>query len=196
MILIIDNYDSFTYNLYQIMAALYSHVEVVRNDKVCVSEIKQKRPQGILLSPGPGRPEEAGICIDLIRSLEDEPVPLLGVCLGHQAIAAAFGGNIIQAPQIVHGKKEDVFHCQRGLYQNMPLPFEAGRYHSLLVERASLPQVLQVESASPSGLLMGLRHRTLPIYGVQFHPESILTPHGNDFLTQFVEVCHRGVPCN
>lgn len=195
MILIIDNYDSFTYNLYQVIATIYPKVEVVRNDKLSLSDIAQIKPAGILLSPGPGRPEEAGICMDLIRSIEKTSIPLLGVCLGHQAIAAAFGGKVVQAPQIIHGKRDYIFHCQRGLYRDMPLPFEAGRYHSLIVDRATLPNVLQVESVNPAGLLMGLRHRTLPIYGVQFHPESILTPQGNTYLHQFVEVSRRA-SCN
>ncbi len=191
MMLIIDNYDSFTYNLYQAISSFYDEVEVVRNDQTSVSEVMAANPAGIILSPGPGRPESAGICIDLIHAVSDGKTPLLGVCLGHQAIAVTFGGQVIQAGEIMHGKQDQIFHHQGGFYYDMPLPFEAGRYHSLLVERSTLPEVLQVESVNGYGLLMGMRHRVLPIYGIQFHPESILTPQGNTFLKGFVDSCRR-----
>lgn len=184
MILIIDNYDSFTHNLYQCIAPFYSDILIVRNDKITVDEVKRLKPAGIILSPGPKRPEDAGICIDLIQSITD--TPLLGVCLGHQAITVAFGGRVIQAPEIIHGKKEWVYHQKQGLYHALSEPFEAGRYHSLIAERATLPDVLVVDAETKSGLIMGLRHIELPIYGVQFHPESILTPEGPRLLQAFV----------
>jgi anthranilate synthase component 2 len=195
MILIIDNYDSFTYNLFQSVAQFYPNVRVVRNDRISLSQVKELQPKGIILSPGPGRPEQAGICIDLIRSI-DEHIPLLGVCLGHQAIGAAFGCRIIQAPQIVHGKSERIFHYRRGNYQHLPLPMIAGRYHSLMIDRSSLPDCLQIESETATGIIMGIRHQTLPIFGVQFHPESILTPQGNALLKNFIGQCQLQSPAS
>lgn len=185
MILIIDNYDSFTYNLYQSLAVLYPDVRVVRNDRITVNEVKQLQPRGIILTPGPGRPEQAGICVELIRALSS--TPLLGVCLGLQAIVTAFGGKVIQADEIVHGKHELIFHHRRGIYQNLPLPFQAGRYHSLIADRETLPDTLIVEAENGAGLVMGLRHIELPIFGVQFHPESILTPMGQQLMQHFVQ---------
>ncbi len=190
MILIIDNYDSFTYNLYQLVAQLNTVVRVIRNDKITVNEVKQLHPAGIILSPGPGRPEDAGICVDLIRTLDPE-TPLLGVCLGHQAIVTAYGGSVITAPEIVHGKPADIHHNKQGIYQGLSMPFQAGRYHSLVAERAALPSILTIEAENTAGLIMGIRHIHLPVFGVQFHPESILTPEGNRLLTNFVgNVCH------
>ncbi len=186
MILIIDNYDSFTYNLYQSVAQFYPQIKVIRNDRISVAEIKSLQPFGIILSPGPGRPETAGICIDLIRGA-DKQIPLLGVCLGHQAIVHAFGGRIIQAPDIVHGKSELIFHHRKGIYQDLPLPFAAGRYHSLIADPDSFPDSLSIEAENADGLIMGVRHRHLPVYGVQFHPESILTPAGDALLQNFVQ---------
>lgn len=188
MLIIIDNYDSFTYNLYQIIAQHYVDVVVVRNDKITVAEVLAKKPQGILLSPGPGRPENAGICVELIQSLSSS-IPLLGVCLGLQAIVHAFEGNIISAPELVHGKSTLIFHQRQGMYQNLPLPFQAGRYHSLLAERDSLPTILKIEAETSQGLIMGISHRHLPIFGVQFHPESILTPQGSQILQNFLQIC-------
>lgn len=188
MILIIDNYDSFTYNLLQTVAQFFADILVIRNDRITVAEVQRLQPSGIILSPGPGRPEAAGICMELIQSL-DEKTPLLGVCLGHQAIAAAFGCQIIRAPEIVHGKHELIFHTRKGLYQHSPLPFQAGRYHSLIIDPTTLPETLLIESESAAGIIMGIRHRTLPIYGVQFHPESILTPSGDNLLRNFVREC-------
>lgn len=185
MILIIDNYDSFTYNLYQSLAVLYPDVRVVRNDRITVNEVKQLQPRGIILTPGPGRPEQAGICVELIRALSS--TPLLGVCLGLQAIVTAFGGKVIQADEIVHGKHELIFHHRRGIYQSLPLPFQAGRYHSLIADRETLPDTLIVEAENGAGLVMGLRHIELPIFGVQFHPESILTPMGQQLMQHFVQ---------
>lgn len=185
MILVIDNYDSFTYNLYQCVAQYHADVRVIRNDKITIAEIKAMQPSRIILSPGPGRPEEAGICIELIIALNGS-IPLLGVCLGHQAIVTAFGGKVIHAPLAVHGKHELIYHNGKGLYKNLPMPFQAGRYHSLVAEPESLPHVLQIDSESTQGLIMGVHHTTLPIYGVQFHPESILTPMGSQLLQNFI----------
>lgn len=190
MILLIDNYDSFTYNLYQSLAQFEENIRVVRNDKITVDEIKRLKPSGILLSPGPGRPENAGICVELIRSL-DASIPLLGVCLGLQAITLAFGGRVIQAPEIVHGKSDFIFHHRQGIYANLPLPFQAGRYHSLMADRAHLPAHLLIESENSKGCIMGLRHAQLPIYGLQFHPESILTPKGSRLLKNFADQCTK-----
>ena len=188
MLIIIDNYDSFTFNLYQIVAQNHPEVMVLRNDKATVAEILALNPEGILLSPGPGRPEAAGICIDLIQALPST-VPLLGVCLGLQAIVCAFGGKVIVAPEQVHGKATLIFHQRKTLYQGLALPFSAGRYHSLVAERASLPLSLQIESETVDGLIMGIRHRQLPIFGVQFHPESILTPAGTQLIQNFMQLC-------
>lgn len=187
-ILIIDNYDSFTYNLYQAVALFYPDITVIRNNKITVDQVKQLDPVGIILSPGPGRPEDAGICVELIRQL-NPTTPLLGVCLGLQAITVAFGGNVIGADEIVHGKHELIFHHQNNIYQNLSKPFQAGRYHSLVAEKETLPDALIIDAKNSMGLIMGLRHKTLPIYGVQFHPESILTPEGNHLLKNFVQSC-------
>ena len=192
MLLIIDNYDSFTYNLFQLVAPFYAEVKVIRNDQISIAEIERLQPNGIILSPGPGRPEEAGICVDLIRAMVSGKIhgaALLGVCLGHQAIVTALGGNVIQANEIVHGKDDDIYHQKKGLYQNLPQPFKAGRYHSLIAKRETLPTSLIIEAENKQQLIMGVRHRTLPIYGVQFHPESILTPEGRELLRSFMGVC-------
>lgn len=192
MLLIIDNYDSFTYNLYQAIAPFYADVHVIRNDKITIDDVKQMQPIGIILSPGPGRPEEAGICIDLICAMVEgniDRIPLLGVCLGHQAITVALGGRVIQSKEISHGKEDLIFHNQAGLYQSLSLPFKAGRYHSLIAERETLPSTLLIEAENTDQLIMGVRHCELPIYGVQFHPESILTPEGKKLLHEFVVIC-------
>jgi len=189
MILIIDNYDSFTYNLYQLVATFHAEVQVIRNDKISVEEVKHLQAKGIILSPGPGRPEEAGICVDLIRALIAGKIcrtTLLGVCLGHQAIVTALGGNVVQANEIVHGKHDDIYHQQKGLYQHLTQPFKAGRYHSLMAERETLPTALIIEAENKQNMIMGIRHHALPIYGVQFHPESILTPEGQKIIKSFI----------
>ena len=193
MIILIDNYDSFTYNLYQQIAQFYGSVKVFRNDHITIKEIASFKPIGIVLSPGPGRPENAGICIELIQSLQN--IPVLGVCLGHQAIVSAFGGNIIGASEIVHGKSEKIFHTRQSLYQNMPLPFEAGRYHSLMTDKNALPDNLIIEAENAAGLIMGIRHKNLPLYGTQFHPESILTPQGALFMQNFINICRKTKSC-
>lgn len=194
MILLIDNYDSFTYNLYQALRLFCKDVHVVRHDKITVQEVNELNPMGIVLSPGPGRPENAGICIDLIRYIIKKRycIPFLGVCLGHQAIAVALGGRVIQSDEVIHGKEDHISHCQTGLYQKLSLPFVAGRYHSLIIERETLPASLIIEAENQQKLIMGIRHHELPIFGVQFHPESILTLEGNLLLKEFVEICKKG----
>ena len=186
MILLLDNYDSFTFNLYQALGELGADVLVVRNDKISVDEVERmaSRLDGIVISPGPCTPAEAGISVPLVRRLAGK-TPILGVCLGHQAIGAAFGGTIAQAPQLMHGKVSFISHTGRGVFSGLPNPFPATRYHSLIVERGSLPRELEI-TAEADGLVMGFRHRSLPVEGVQFHPESILTPSGNDLLANFL----------
>ncbi len=186
MLLIIDNYDSFTYNLYQAFAVDYKEIKVVYNDQISLEEIERLNPKGIVLTPGPGRPEKAGICIDVIRKFGPK-IPILGVCLGHQAIGVAFGSSVNQASEILHGKESLIFHNRQNLFEGVSLPFKAGRYHSLLVE--NLPEELLVDAETPEGLIMAIRHKEYPIYGVQFHPESILTPEGKKILQNFLKVC-------
>ncbi|MFC1746565.1 anthranilate synthase component II [Candidatus Riflebacteria bacterium] len=188
MLLIIDNYDSFTFNLFQMVAGQVETVIVKRNDRISLAEIAELNPSGIILSPGPGRPEDAGICVELIKKFAST-IPIFGVCLGHQAIAIAFGGKVVQASQIVHGKTTYVFHRRRDIFNNLPLPFAAGRYHSLIVERDSLPKELIVEAESNEGIIMALKHLFFPTYGVQFHPESILTPDGALLMQHFLIEC-------
>ncbi len=189
MILIIDNYDSFTYNLYQALAIITDNVQVIRNDAITIDEIRELNPLGIILSPGPGRPENAGICIDIIKNLGAN-TPLLGVCLGHQAIGVAFGGTVDRASEPLHGKDSLIFHNNGLIFKNVSLPFKAGRYHSLIVEKNTLPNELIIEAEDANGSIMALSHRSYPIYGVQFHPESILTPEGGVMLKNFVEKCN------
>ena len=188
MILIVDNYDSFTYNLVQLLAALGAEVEVRRNDTLTAEEALALAPAGIVVSPGPGRPENAGISRDVIRAAAAAGVPLLGVCLGHQCIAEVFGGTVCRAPRAIHGKTDEVSHVGRDLFAGIPSPFIATRYHSLCVDAASVPDVLDVQATTPDGVIMGLRHRELPIFGVQFHPESVLTPEGTKLLANFLDV--------
>jgi anthranilate synthase component II len=186
MILLLDNYDSFTFNLYQALSELGAEVLVRRNDMVTVGEIEELAPMldGIVISPGPCTPREAGISVPLVRQFAGT-VPILGVCLGHQAIGEAFGGRITRAPRLMHGKVSMIAHDGAGVFAGLPSPFQATRYHSLIVERSTLPSQLEI-TAEADGLVMGLRHRTLPVEGVQFHPESILTPSGNDLLANFL----------
>ena len=186
MILLLDNYDSFTFNLYQALSELGAEVLVRRNDMVTVEDIEDLIPMldGIVISPGPCTPGEAGISVPLVRRLAGT-VPILGVCLGHQAVGAAFGGKITSAPRLMHGKVSMISHDGAGVFAGLPNPFQATRYHSLIVERSTLPSELEI-TAEADGLVMGLRHRTLPVEGVQFHPESILTPTGNDLLANFL----------
>jgi anthranilate synthase component II len=186
MILLLDNYDSFTFNLYQALSELGAEVLVRRNDKVTVDEVEKLAPKldGIVISPGPCTPGEAGISVPLVRRLAGI-VPILGVCLGHQAIGAAFGARIVRAPRLMHGKVSMIAHDGSGVFAGLPNPFQATRYHSLIVERSTLPSELEI-TAEADGLVMAMRHRTLPVEGVQFHPESILTPTGNDLLANFL----------
>lgn len=185
MILLIDNYDSFTYNVRQYLGELGADVDVHRNDSITIEDIRQMRPEKIIISPGPGRPENAGISVQVIKELGSE-IPLLGVCLGHQAIGYAFGAKILRAPSPVHGKTSMVEHNGTGLYRGLSNPFEATRYHSLLIEKESLPEELEITSWTGE-LIMGVRHRQYPIEGVQFHPESILTKEGKNLLANFLE---------
>ncbi|MCC2624462.1 MAG: aminodeoxychorismate/anthranilate synthase component [Burkholderiales bacterium] len=190
MILIIDNYDSFTYNLYQAVAVMTPEVRVVRNDEITIDQILELKPNGIILSPGPGYPDKAGICIDVIKKLGQQ-IPILGVCLGHQAIGMAFGGVVSRASHALHGKQTLLFHNRSLLFYGVGLPFEAGRYHSLIVEKASLPHELNIDALDADGNIMALSHREYPIFGVQFHPESILTPEGNNILKNFLDFCEK-----
>jgi len=187
MILIIDNYDSFTYNLYQIFAQTDSNTKVIRNNRVTIGEIRKIKPDAVILSPGPGRPENAGICVELIRKLHEE-LPMLGVCLGHQAIGVAFSGEVVIANEVVHGKSANIFHCRTGIFKDMPLPFSAGRYHSLIVKRETLPVAeLTITAENERGLIMGIKHAKYPVYGIQFHPESVLTPDGEILIRNFMK---------
>ncbi len=187
MILLIDNYDSFTYNLVQALAGMGADIRVERNDAITVESALALKPAGIIISPGPGTPDNAGISVNLIRATSGK-LPLLGVCLGHQALSVAFGGRIVAAAAIMHGKTTPVHHHGDGLYRGLRNPFPAGRYHSLAVERATLPQDLVIEAETADGEIMGLRHRQHPSYGVQFHPESVLTPSGKRLLRNFLEM--------
>jgi anthranilate synthase component 2 len=187
MLLVIDNYDSFTYNLVQYLGELGEDVEVYRNDRISVAEIRDLAPRHIVISPGPCTPNEAGISVQVVRELGGE-IPLLGVCLGHQSIGQAFGGKVVRAATLMHGKTSMIYHDGQGVFRGLPNPFEATRYHSLAVERASLPEVLEVTAHTEDGEIMGLRHRQLAIEGVQFHPESILTRVGKDLLRNFLVV--------
>ncbi len=184
-LLLVDNYDSFTFNLVQLLGELGARIEVFRNDQIDVAEIRRRTPEGLVLSPGPCTPDEAGVTLAAIRQLAGE-LPMLGVCLGHQAIGQAFGGKVVRNARIVHGKCSPVHHRGRGLYAGLTAPFDAGRYHSLVVERESLPRDLDVTSWTDEGEIMGLRHRTLEVEGVQFHPESILTPQGRVLLANWL----------
>ena len=192
MLLMIDNYDSFTWNLVQYLGELGQQVQVVRNDALTVDGIRALRPERIVISPGPCTPNEAGVSLDVLRELAGA-VPILGVCLGHQAIGQAFGGKVVRARRIMHGKVSPIRHAGRGVFRGLPDPFEATRYHSLVVEKESLPDCLEVTAWTGHAdgrvdEIMGLRHRTLPVEGVQFHPESILTQHGRDLLRNFLTV--------
>jgi anthranilate synthase/aminodeoxychorismate synthase-like glutamine amidotransferase len=186
MILLLDNYDSFTYNLAQYLGELGCTVEVHRNDKISVEQIAARKPEKIVISPGPCTPQEAGISVELIRKLAGK-FPILGVCLGHQAIGAAFGGKIVRAPKLFHGKTSEIEHDGKGVFRGLPDPFVATRYHSLIVERKSLPKELRVTAETSDGTIMGLRHKKHRVEGVQFHPESVLTESGKKLLENFVK---------
>jgi anthranilate synthase component II len=188
MFLLIDNYDSFTYNLLHYLGELGAAVEVRRNDALGVAEALALKLEAIVLSPGPCDPDKAGICLPLIAAAAEGRIPLLGVCLGHQAIGQAFGGKVVRAAVPMHGKLSRISHRGTGLFKSVPSPFTATRYHSLIVERATLPAALSITAETDDGLIMGLAHRTLPIHGVQFHPESIASEHGHALLANFIEL--------
>ena len=185
MILLIDNYDSFTYNVYQAVANLGHPLQVVRNDRISLAEIAAGNYDAVIISPGPGTPDDAGLSKQIVREFAGK-LPILGICLGHQVIGEVFGGNVVRAPQPVHGKTTEVAHQGEGLYTDLPQPFTAGRYHSLIVEESSLPECLEVTARNEENLVMGLRHRQSNVQGVQFHPASILTPVGNNRLANFL----------
>ena len=187
MILLLDNYDSFTYNLAQYLGEMGCRLEVHRNDKISVGEIARRKPEAIVISPGPCTPQEAGISVELIEKLAGK-FPILGVCLGHQAVGAAFGGKIVRAPKLFHGKTSEVKHDGKGIFRKLPNPFTATRYHSLIVERKSLPRDLVITAETSDGVIMGLRHRQFTVEGVQFHPESVLTESGKTLLKNFLSL--------
>jgi len=193
VILVVDHYDSFVYNLVQLVEGLGFETEVVRSDAEPASALVERRPAAVILSPGPGRPEDAGCFVELLRGLPGE-TPVLGVCLGHQALGAAFGGTIDRAPEPVHGKTSTIHHDGTGLFDGVPDPFEAGRYHSLVIRGDAVPAELEVTATTDDGLVMAVRHRELPRFGVQFHPESILTPEGPRFVENFLSLAGRRSP--
>jgi anthranilate synthase component 2 len=190
VIAVIDNYDSFTYNLVQYLGSLGAEVEVHRNDAITVDELATQPLEGVLISPGPGEPKDAGISEDVVRTLSGK-VPLLGVCLGHQAIGEVFGGRVVRAARLMHGKTSPVLHKGQGLFAGLENPFEATRYHSLIVERESLPEVLDLVAWTPEGEIMGVKHKTHETWGVQFHPESILTLPGMKLIENFLTLCRQ-----
>lgn len=186
MLLMIDNYDSFTYNLVQYFAELGEKVDVYRNDEITLEKIAELKPERIVISPGPCTPNEAGVSLSVIGQFSGD-IPVLGVCLGHQSIGQAFGGKVVHAKQLMHGKTSPIFHNNQGVFRNLPNPFIATRYHSLVVERATLPDCLEITAWTEDGEIMGLRHKTRAIEGIQFHPESILSEHGRDMLENFLK---------
>ncbi len=192
MFLLIDNYDSFTYNLFHFLGELGAEIEVRRNDALGVDEALAMKPQGIVLSPGPCDPDRAGICLELVAAAAGK-LPILGVCLGHQAIGQAFGGKVVRAPRCMHGKLSELRHQGQGVFEDLPSPFSATRYHSLTIEREGFPEVLEVTAETDDGVIMGLRHRELPIHGVQFHPESIASEHGHALLANFLRLAGQVV---
>ncbi|KPU43594.1 aminodeoxychorismate/anthranilate synthase component 2 [Oxobacter pfennigii] len=195
MLVMIDNYDSFTYNLYQYIGEIYSNIKVIRNDKTTVDEIWDLKPKGIVLSPGPGRPEDAGICAGVIKELGKE-IPILGICLGHQAIGHAYGGKVVGAEVIMHGKTSIISHDSDGLFKGISQPLNVMRYHSLVVDKEDFPDELNVTAQTKDGVIMGVRHKKYHVYGLQFHPESIMTEQGKDILKNFVEVINNASASN
>ncbi len=186
MLLLIDNYDSFTYNLAQYLIELGQEVNVVRNDKMTIAEIEKMAPERIVISPGPKTPNEAGVSVETVKAFTGK-IPILGVCLGHQSMSAAYGGKILKAKQLMHGKTSKIRHDGKGVYAGLPNPFTATRYHSLIVDEETLPDIFEVTSRTSEGEIMGIRHKTAPTEGVQFHPESIITEHGKDILKNFLD---------
>lgn len=192
MIVVIDNYDSFTFNLVQYLGELGQDLRVFRSDEITVGEIERLAPDSLVISPGPGRPEDAGIIMEAIQKLAGK-MPILGVCLGHQAIGAALGGRVVRAPQIMHGKTSPIFHDGRTIFRDLENPFQATRYHSLVVSPQGLPECLEISARTEDGVIMGLRHRTFPLEGVQFHPESILTGVGKKLLFNFLRLADPSI---
>ena len=191
MLFMLDNFDSFTYNVVQYLQMLEQDVVVKRNDEISAAQVLEMKPQAIVLSPGPGRPESAGILLDLVHAAAKEKIPLLGICLGHQAIAQAFGAKIVHAMQVRHGKVSDIFHDGKGLFEGIASPLSAVRYHSLAVEKNSLPDCFEITAYTDDGEIMGIRHKTLPIESIQYHPESVMTPTGKRQLANFVRKACR-----
>ena len=187
MILVIDNYDSFTYNLVQYLGELGAEVQVFRNDVISLDEMRAMKPKRLLISPGPGVPDAAGVTLEAIRAFAGK-IPILGVCLGHQAIGQAFGGRVVRAPYLMHGKTSEICHDSATIFQGLPYRFRATRYHSLIVEKEGLPEELEVSATTPDAVVMGLRHRRFPVEGVQFHPESVMTEHGKKLLKNFLNL--------
>ncbi len=187
MILMIDNYDSFTYNLVQYLGQLGEEVEVYRNDEITLDQIEEMNPEAIFLSPGPGSPEDAGITVDVIRRFH-ESIPIMGICLGHQAIGYAFGAEVVRAGRLMHGKTSGVMNDGKTIFKGIPSPFEAGRYHSLILRRDSIPTCLEISAETEEGEVMGIRHKQYPVEGIQFHPESILTPSGKRIIKNFIDM--------
>lgn len=183
--MVVDNYDSFTYNLVQYLESLGATCDVRLNDRTTADDIGRAEPDGVVLSPGPGTPDDAGVTLEVIATLAGK-IPILGVCLGHQSIGQAYGGKVIRAPRLMHGKTSRIEHDGKTIFENLPASFEATRYHSLIVEQASLPDCLEVSARTAEGEIMGLRHKSLPVEGVQFHPESILTEHGHDMINNWL----------
>lgn len=188
MYILIDNYDSFTYNLYHYLMELGAKVDVWRNDQISAKDVIAKKPQGIIISPGPCSPNEAGICLDLIEQAKGK-VPIFGVCLGFQSVGQVFGGRVIRAPYVMHGKISEITHTGKGIFEGIPSPYNATRYHSLIVERTSLPECLKITAETADGIIMGLQHKDFPVYGVQFHPESIASEYGHKLLENFINIC-------
>ena len=191
MMLLVDNYDSFTYNLKHFLGELGAAVEVKRNDAITVDEVLARAPTAVVMSPGPRDPDHAGICVPLVERIAGR-FPVLGVCLGHQAVGQAFGGRVVRAPYVMHGKVSAIHHCGRGVFEGLPSPFEATRYHSLVIERDSVPDCLEITAETEDGLVMGLAHKEHPVHGVQFHPESIASEHGHALLRNFIEIATGG----
>jgi len=196
MLLLIDNYDSFTYNLVHFLGDVGARCEVFRNDQISVADAMKMAPEGIVLSPGPCNPDKAGICLELVEAAAKAEVPLFGVCLGHQSIGQAFGAKIVRAPEMMHGKISPIFHEGMGVFSGLPNPFEATRYHSLTIAPETLPDCLTVTARTEDGVIMGVQHKSLPIHGVQFHPESIASQHGRELLANFLDLAgvSRAVP--
>ncbi|WP_262691610.1 anthranilate synthase component II [Kordiimonas aestuarii] len=191
MYILIDNYDSFTYNLYHYLVELGAKVDVYRNDQISIADVVSKTPKGIIISPGPCTPNEAGICLDLIDTVRAD-IPIFGVCLGFQSIGQVFGGTVCRAPYVMHGKTSWITHSGTGLFKGLPSPYEATRYHSLIVARDNLPECLEITAETDDGLIMGLQHRDYPLHGVQFHPESIASDHGHALMKNFLTLCEEG----